>query len=198
MRTLRLEASSFLYAVRPIATDLASTLLFYAVLALTGDPRAAALLGIALGLLQLAIVKMRGQRIAPLHWASVGLIVIFGTLTIVTHDPRFVLVKVTIFYAVFGATMLRRGWMERYIPSIAAGHLPERLIGGFERIWAALMLGTGALNLVLTFTIDARTVATIMTTWAIGSKLALFTAQYTLFRSVARPRIKAALSERHD
>jgi len=198
MRTSRLEASSFLYAVRPIATDLASTLLFYAVLALSGDARAAALLGIALGVSQIALLRLRRLPISPIAWASVGLTVTLGALTIATSDPRFVLVKVTIFYAVFGATMLRPGWMERYIPSIAAGHLPERLIGGFERIWAALMLGTGALNLLLAFTVDARTVATIMTTWAIGSKLALFAAQYIFFRSVARPRIKAALGEGRD
>ncbi len=194
MRARRLETSSFLYAVRPIATDLASTLLFYTVLALTGDPRAAALLGIALGVSQLVYTKLRRLPIAPLQWASVSLIVALGTLTILTHDPRFVLVKVTIFYAGFGASMLHPGWMERYIPQIAAGHLPERLVARFERAWAGLMLFTGVFNLALSFAIDAQTTANIMAPWAIGSKVALFGTQYLLFRSIARPRIKAALS----
>lgn len=198
MSARSLETSSFLYAVRPIATDLASTLLFYTVLALTGDPRAAALLGIALGASQLAYMKLRRLPIAPLQWASVGLIVILGTLTILTRDPRFVLVKVTIFYTAFGATMLKPGWMERYIPHIAAGHLPEKLVAGFERAWASLMLGTGALNLVLAFTVDARTAANIMGPLAIGSKVALFAAQYLLFRSIARPRIRAALNDTRE
>lgn len=198
MSARSLESQTFLYAVRPIATDLASTLLFYAVLAFTGDPRAAALLGIALGVSQLAITKARRLPIAPLQWASVGLIVTLGTLTILTRDPRFVLVKVTIFYAAFGATMLKPGWMERYIPHIAAGHLPEKLVAGFERAWAGLMLGTGALNLVLAFTVDARIVAYVMAPLAIGSKVVLFAAQYLLFRSIARPRIKAALNKAQD
>jgi intracellular septation protein A len=195
MSARRLEASAFLYAVRPIATDLASTLLFYTVLALTGDPRAAALFGIALGVSQLGYAKLRRLPIAPLQWASVGLIVTLGALTILTNDPRFVLVKVTIFYAAFGGSMLKPGWMERYIPDIATGHLPERLVAGFERAWAGLMLFTGVLNLALAFAVDARTTANIMMHWAIGSKVALFSVQYLLFRSIARPRIKAALNQ---
>lgn len=198
MAARSLEASSFLYAVRPIAADLASTFLFYAVLAFTGDARAAALVGIALGVSQLAWMKVRNLPIAPLQWASVGLIVTLGTLTILTHDPRFVLVKVTIFYAAFGATMLKPGWMERYIPHVAAGHLPRKLVSGFERGWAALMLGTGVLNLALAFTVDARTAANVMAPLAIGSKVALFAAQYLLFRSIARPRIRAALNDARE
>jgi intracellular septation protein A len=190
-----LEASSFLYAVRPIATDLASTILFYAVLALFRDAGAAALVGIALGIVQIGYSKWRGLTIAPLQWASVGLIVALGTLTILTQDARFILVKATIFYAVFGVTMLRPGWMERYIPAIAIGHIPDRLVLGFERGWGVLMLATGALNLALAFTTDALTVARVMAPLAIGSKVALFLAQYLLFRSIARPRIRAALSK---
>lgn len=193
MRARSLETSSFLYAVRPIATDLAATLVFYAVLASTGDPRAAALSGIALGVSQLAFTKWRRRPVPPLQWASLGLIVALGALTILTRDPRFVLVKVTIFYGAFGATMLRPGWMARYIPTVANGHLPERLVGNFERLWAGLMLGTGALNLVLAFTADARTAANVMAPMAAGSKIALFAIQYALFRSIARPRIKAAI-----
>lgn len=198
MSARSLETSSFLYAARPIATDLASTILFYAVLALTGDSRAAALLGIALGVMQVAYMKLRRLPIPPLQWASVGLIVILGTLTILTHDPRFVLMKVTIFYTTFGATMLKAGWMERYIPPIAVAHLPERLVANFERAWAGLMLSTGALNLALAFTVDARTAATIMATLAIGSKVSLFAVQYLLFRHIARPRVKAMLSRSQE
>ena len=169
-------------------------ILFYAMLALTGDFRAAALLGMALGVMQVAYMKLRRLPIAPLQWASVGLIVILGTLTILTRDPRFVLMKVTLFYTTFGATMLKAGWMKRYIPPIAHRHLPERLVANFERAWAGLMLSTGALNLVLAFTVDARTAANVMATLAIGSKVSLFAVQYLWFRHIARPRIRAVLS----
>lgn len=90
--------------------------------------------------------------------------------------------------------MLKPGWMERYIPQIAAGHLTERLVARFERAWAGLMLFSGALNSALSFAIDARITANIMAPWAVRSKVALFGTQYLLFRSIARPRIKAALN----
>jgi intracellular septation protein A len=190
----RLERSAFLHAARPIATDLASTLLFYAVLALTGDARVAAVLGMAMGLCQLAIARWRREPIPPLQWASVGMILLFGGLTLLTRDPRFILIKATIFYLAFGGTMLRAGWMTRYIPPIASGHLPAKLVSGFERGWAVLMLGTGALNLALALLIDLQTAAQVMASWAAGSKIALFAGQYLLFRAVARPRIKAAMN----
>ncbi len=179
--------------MRPIAVDLTSTLFFYAVLALTGDARIAAVLGMALGGAQLARAWWRREPIPPLQWASVGMVMLFGTLTLLTRDPRFILVKATIFYLAFGGAMLRARWMERYIPPIASGHLPAGLVSGFERGWAVLMLGTGALNLALALTIDAGAAAWIMTLWATGSKIALFGGQYLLFRAVARPRIKAQL-----
>jgi len=191
-RTSRLETSSFLYAVRPIATDLASTFFFYGVLALTGDPRVAAGISIGLGIAQILWMKFQGRSVAPLQWASTIMVVVFGGLTIVTHDPRFVLVKVTVFYAAFGVTMLRPGWMTRYIPNIAHGHIPEHMVVFFERAWAGLMLCTGAVNLILALTADPRATALIMVPLAIGSKVVLFLGQYALFRAIARPRIKAA------
>jgi hypothetical protein len=41
---------------------------------------------------------------------------------------------------------------------------------------------------------DAQTAARLMAPLAAGSKIALFAAQYLLFRAVARPRIKAGMS----
>ena len=186
------ETSSFLYAVRPIAADLASTIFFYVILAVSGDASAAALAGIAFGFCQIAFMRARRLTIAPLQWASVTLVVLLGTLTALTNDPRFILVKVTIFYAVLGGTMLKPAWMDRYIPAIADGHLPRKLIRKFEFAWAGLMLGTGALNLLLSFTTDMLSVATTMTVGAIASKVALFSFQYCLFRAIARPSILAS------
>ena len=56
------------------------------------------------------------------------------------------------------------------------------------------MHGACRLNWALAFSIDARVVATIMAFVAIESKVTLFAVQYAMFRSIARPRIKAALT----
>jgi intracellular septation protein len=189
----RIEAGAFLYAVRPIATDLGATFTFYLVLAITGNVAAATLTGMILGLGQLAVMKARRMPVAPMQWTSLALVIVMGGLTLITHDARFALVKVSIFYVAIGVTMLQPGWLYRYIPPIATDRVPRGLVTGFGFLWAALILGTGVANLALTFTVSATAVARFMLWWAPLSKIALFAVQYALFRSVTRRRILAEL-----
>lgn len=146
---------------------------------------------------QLVFATVRRQPIAALQWASIALVLVVGAITLMTNDPRFVLVKATLVYAIIGTSMLRRGWMARYIPSIAAAHLPDNLLGWFEKAWAALLLGTGVLNLTLTLAASYERAAQFMTMWIFASKIALFAVQYAWCRSVARPAIKATM-ERNE
>ncbi len=55
------------------------------------------------------------------------------------------------------------------------------------------MFVSGALNLGLTLLADPKLTAGVMSLWAPGSKLALFAAQYLLFRSVARRNTAAGV-----
>lgn len=188
----RIETGAFLHAVRPIAADLASMLLFYLILLLTGDVRAGTVLGMALGVFQVAVLAARRKPIPAMLAASTLLLVSLGALTLWMHDSRFVLLKTSIFYLVIGGPLLKRGWMQRYLPPIVAGRVPVGLVTGFGFAWAALILGTGVLNAVLTFAVPARTVAAIIAPWAIGSKLALFGVQYALFRRTVRRHIRTS------
>jgi intracellular septation protein len=189
----RVEAGAFLYAVRPIATDLGATFVFYLVLAVTGNVAAATLIGMVLGVTQLAVMKARHMPVAPMQWTSLALVIVMGGLTLITHDARFVLVKVSIVYGAIAATMLQPGWLYRYIPPIATDRVPRGLVVLFGFLWAALILGTGAINLALTFTVPATAVARFMLWWAPLSKVALFAVQYAVFRGVVRRRIVAEL-----
>lgn len=187
------ERRSFLHAVRPIASDLGATLLFYLVLASTGDARAAVIAGVALGAFQIGRALLRREAVAPLQWAGFALVVVLGAATIATRDPRFVLVKATVVYAILGGTMLRPGWMRRYLPPLAVGRVPWHSVRRFERLWAALLLGTGVANLLLAFTLEPQVAALAMGVWAPGSKLALFAVQYARFRQAARAAIRREL-----
>ncbi len=76
-------------------------------------------------------------------WASLGLVIVLGSATILTNDPRFVLAKPAIGHFAIGAIMLKRGWMLRYMPPIVAETIPEYVtFAGFA--WAALMFALGA------------------------------------------------------
>ena len=74
---------------------------------------------------------------------------------------------------IVGAFMLKPGWMKRYLPEIALEVVPDvAVVFGF--IWAGLMFFWAALNLILALNADAVTWASVISTYGILSKLALF------------------------
>lgn len=180
------------HAARPILFDLAATLVFYGVLAVSGEVVVAVAVGVGLGLAQVVATKMRGRRVSALQWMSLALVIIMGGATLFTHDARFILVKPTLVYAAVGAAMLQRGWMARYMPPVAQGRIPERYVTTAGYVWAGLMFASGLLNLGLALTLDAASVARAMAIWSPASKIALFAGQYLLFRSVAIRSARAA------
>ncbi|KRB46688.1 MAG: septation protein IspZ [Pseudomonadota bacterium] len=184
-----------LYAVRPILIDMAATFVFYGVLAATGEVAIATMVGIAIGVLQVVVMKARGMKIAAMQWTSLALVLIMGGATLLTHDARFILIKPTIVYLAIGAAMLQRGWMGRYMPPISVDHIPQRLVVAAGYVWAGLMFVSAALNLILAFNAQPMTVVAVMAIWAPASKIVLFALQYMTFRQIARRGIIAAQAE---
>jgi intracellular septation protein A len=148
------------HTVRYFATDVASMILFFVVFLTTGNIYLATGVGIAFGVLQVAWGLVRRQPIGMLQWTSLGLIVVFGGATLVTHDARFVMFKPTVVHGVIGATMLKTGWMERYAPP-EVREIARPLMNRFGYVWAGLMFFIAALNLVSMFAFDAATWARI-------------------------------------
>lgn len=176
---------------KPILEDMAGTLTFYLIFLLTGSARLAAAIGLAIGLSQIALHLYRRQPVPGLLAIGVALTAILGGLTLLTADPRFVLVKPSIIYLAIGLPMLPRGWVRRYVPPLALELLPARTFDRVGWAWAALLLGSAALNLLLVATLPATTAAAAFAIWGVGSKLTLFAAQYTLLRARAA-RVLAA------
>ena len=172
-----------LRSARLLVSDLASTLLFLAVLLLTKDLVLAVALGVGLGVLQIGWLMARRQPIDAMQWLSIGLVVVSGAATLLTSDPRFVMLKPTVIYCIVGAYMLRPGWMNRYLPPIAIAVVPDiAWIYGF--VWAGLMFASAALNIGLALTLDAISWSAAMSVWGIASKVALFLVQYANMRLV--------------
>ena len=179
-----------LYAARPLVLDFLATIVFLVLVALKVDPAIAASVAIAIGVLQVAFLKITRRPVAPLQWLGLGLVVVFGTASLLTHDIRFLMVKPTIVYLLVGAFMLRRGWMLRYMPPIAAGH-GEDVMVAFGYAWAGLMFLSGAANAVVAVAFTDHWVA-FMAVFPIASKIALFAIQYLTMRAVVRRRVLAA------
>ncbi|MGH7025369.1 MAG: inner membrane-spanning protein YciB [Caulobacteraceae bacterium] len=182
---------NLIYAARPIVTDMLSTILFALLFSLTNNIYVSTGAALALGVGQAGLEKLRGKPIPGMQWASLGLVTVLGGVTLVTGDPRFVMVKPTIAYLTVGAAMLQRGWMDRYIPPAAHEYLPKRLIVGAGYVWSGLMFLTGALNLLIALTMGHKAWVVFVGVFPLASKLGLFGLQYATFRFVAIRNHKA-------
>ncbi len=189
--TQRAQPHPLIHAGRWLVSDLLSTLVFVGLFAATHSLYAATGLAIAFGLIQIAWLKLRGSSVDAMQWMSLGLVVVFGSASLVTHDPRFVMFKPTLIYAAVGAVMLRRGWMTRYVPPIVLTWSADVTIA-FGYLWAALMFATAGVNFWLAVRGDQVLWAWFLGVVPLGSKVAMIALQYLTTRAITRGRIRAS------
>lgn len=182
--------NSLIYAARPLLEDFFSTLIFVILIALKVDPRIATAAAIGIGVLQLAWRLLRRQPVPGLQWMGLGLVLVFGTASLITHDVRFVMFKPSIIYVIVGGAMLQRGWMLRYMPPVAAGHGQE-IMTVFGYVWAGLMFLTAILNAVVAIRFSVHWLA-FAATFPLVSKIGLFVIQYVTVRMIVKRKIIAA------
>ncbi|PZQ64592.1 MAG: intracellular septation protein [Phenylobacterium zucineum] len=181
---------TFAYAVRPLLNDLFSTFLFAGLIIAGVDPLAATVIAMLVGVAQLAAQLLARKPIAPLQWASLGLVVLFGGASLIFHDPRFLMAKPSVVYAIIAAFMLKRGWMLRYMPPVATGY-GEHLMIAYGYVWAGLMVVSGVLNLIVAIAFPASW-AMYKAIFPLASKGALFLVQYVHVHMVVKPKVIAA------
>jgi intracellular septation protein A len=183
----------FAHSASLLLTDLASTILFLVVLIATKDLMLAVALGVGLGVIQIGWMMWRKQKIDTMQWLSIGLVVVSGAATMLTADPRFVMLKPTVIYCIVGAYMLKPGWMTRYLPPIAQ-HTVSDLAWWFGFVWAGLMFFSAALNIVLAMIMDPVSWSAVMSIWGLASKAVLFVGQYAIMKSTAIRRVKRLMA----
>lgn len=177
-------------AARVLMMDLASTILFLVVYLATDNLFLAVGLGMVLGVAQIGWQYARKQPIGSLQLLSVALILASGTATFFTHDPTFVMLKPSAIYCIVGLVMLKRGWMNRYLPERAAAVADVATAFGYA--WAGLMFASAVLNVALALSLDPKTWAAVMSAWGLFSKIGLFLIQYSWMTAVGRRRAAAA------
>jgi len=177
-------------AAKLLLLDLASTVFFLLVFLLTKDIPLAVVLGVALGVAQIGWEFIRKRPIDTMQWLSLLLVVGAGTATLITNDPRFVMVKPSLIYLVVGTVMLKPGWINRYLPPVAKELVPDiAFIFGF--VWSGLMFFSAALNLIVALNFSVATWASFMSVYGIVSKLGLFLIQYATMRYIGIRRRRA-------
>ena len=172
-----------------LGSDFLSTILFAAIYFATGNIALATAIGIAGAVLQVIHARLSSKELTFMTWASLGLVIVLGTATLLTSDPRFVLAKPSIAHFAIGAIMLKRGWMLRYVPPVVAETIPEYVtIAGFS--WAVLMFALGLGTIAVASTGDIKLWAIYVSFVAVGAKIAAFAIQYVAFRLLVTSRLR--------
>jgi intracellular septation protein len=172
--------------------DMASTFLFLGVYLLTKNIPLAVILGVALGVTQIGWEFARKRPIDTMQWMSLFLVVASGAATLLTQDPRFVMIKPSLIYIIVGVVMLKPGWMNRYLPSVAMEVVPDiAIIFGF--VWSALMFLSAALNVIVALNFSVETWALFMSIYGIVSKASVFVISYATMRYIGGRRRRAQL-----
>ena len=116
---------------------------------------------IAATIAQIAWVHFRHGKVDKMLWVSLGLVVVFGGLTLVFQDETFIKWKPTLLYWVFAASLAFGNYVLKKNPLKAMlGEqlsLPDAAWAKVNLSWIGFFLFMGALNLFVAFnfTLDA-------------------------------------------
>lgn len=110
---------------------------------------------IVASLLQVGYRLARRQKVEPMLWLSVAVILLFGGATIWLHDETFIKWKPTILYWVFGVILGagRLGWKRNLLQGLLGAQLVvapaiwEQLLW----VWVVFFAAIGAVNLFVAF-----------------------------------------------
>lgn len=182
------------HVFRQLLTDFFSTIVFLAVYAITGDILIATGVAIAGAIAQFIRARITQQKLEFMTWASLALVIVLGGATLLTNDPRFVLIKPSIAHFAIGAIMLRKDWMLRYSPPMVRDNIPHlATIAGYA--WAVLMFVLGFGTIAVAMTGDVKLWAIYVSVVAVGAKVIAFAIQYVVFRVAITRKLRAAAAQ---
>src|SRR3954467_4443096 len=134
--------------------DFFPVVLFFAAFKIAGIYAATAT-AIAATLLQVGWLKLRGQRVHGMLWASLSIIVVFGGATLLLQDETFIKWKPTVLYWLFGVVLAASALIfhKNLIRLMLSEQmqLPERLWGRLNWTWVAFFVFMGAANLYVAY-----------------------------------------------
>jgi intracellular septation protein len=187
--------TDLLRTFRPLASDFLSTIFFIIAYEITGDIITATLVGIGVSILQFLWFRYRKHDIALMQWASLFLVLVLGTATLLTRDPRFVMIKPTIAGTAIAIVMLQKGWQLRYMPEIVKENASRAFLVGWGYIWSALYFMLAAANLYIALELGTKPWIAFNATATWMAPVGLFLIQYATMRFVVRRNIMARMSQ---
>ena len=178
-------------AFKPILSDFLSTIVFVIVMAITDNLVLAVLAGMGVGIVQIAIEKIRGRRIEIMQWASFALVIVLGTAAIVFRDARFAMIKPSVGNFAIGLVMLTPNWMGRYLPQIVKENVSPVALVVWGYVWAALEIVLAVVNAWIALTLGKKIWLEYTAFVPFAAMIGLFLLQYVWLRAAVHRSMRA-------
>lgn len=134
--------------------DLLPVVLFFVAYKVSGIYAATAV-AIVASVLQIAWLKLRRRRVDNMQWVSLGIIVVFGGMTLYLQNPIFVKWKPTVLYGLFAVALaVARIAMGRNLIRSMMGKqvtLPEPVWERLNLAWIVFFVLMAVLNIVVAY-----------------------------------------------
>ncbi len=138
--------------------DLFPIILFFVAFKLS-DIYTATIVAMVATIVQILWVYYKHKKIDAMQWVSLGMIIVFGSLTIFLHDKTFIQLKPTALYWLFALTLFvsaqffRKNWIQVLMGkqiSLKPRHASS-IWSILNTAWALFFFLMGALNLYIAF-----------------------------------------------
>ncbi len=111
--------------------------------------------------LQVGLMLVMRKAVSGVQWFTLGVILVFGTATLVLHDPLFVKWKPTVINWMFAALLLAGPvlFKKNFIRALMGEHItaPDKVWSQLNLAWALFLTVLGGLNLVVAFNTSDKT-----------------------------------------
>jgi intracellular septation protein len=116
---------------------------------------------IAATLIQIGYLHLRHGKVEPMQWISLGVIVLFGGATLISHNDTFIKWKPTVLYWLMGGSLLlgQMVFRKNLIKSLMGTQLelPDAVWRVMNWSWTGFFALMGVLNLWVAFHYDLNT-----------------------------------------
>jgi intracellular septation protein len=164
--------------------DLLPVALFFVAYKIAGI-FAATVVAIVAGVLQIVWLKLRGRPVDGMQWTSLGIVVVFGGMTLYLQDPTFIKLKPTVLYGFFalGLLVARFGFRRNLIRTMMGKqvNLPDAVWETLHTAWVVFFALLAVLNVVVAYQFSEETWVNFKLFGALGLTLAFVVGQALWF-----------------